>query len=72
MSSNAPANLRRVVVEGLQKIKDVEQDEWAVTIDQDSGLYTVSMTLDEDELMWLGLWDKFEGRASAVLLFSSS
>ncbi|ENI00582.1 hypothetical protein COCC4DRAFT_53609 [Bipolaris maydis ATCC 48331] len=60
MSSNAPANLRRVVVEGLQKIKDVEQDEWAVTIDQDSGLYTVSMTLDEDELMWLGLWDKFE------------
>ncbi|XP_014558657.1 hypothetical protein COCVIDRAFT_24905 [Bipolaris victoriae FI3] len=60
MSSSAPTNLRKVVIEGLQKIRDVEQNEWTATLDQDSGLYTVSMTLNEDEVIWHGLWNKIE------------
>lgn len=68
MSSSAPTNLHKVVIEGLQKIRDVEQNEWTATLDQDSGLYTVSMTLNEDEVIWHGLWNKIEGITSAALL----
>jgi hypothetical protein len=68
MSSTVPTNVRKVVIEGLQKVKDIEQDGWNATVDSNSGLYTVSMTLNEDEPVWQGLWQRIEGIPFVALL----
>ena len=66
--SPIPTDFCKVLIEGLQKFKDVKQDDWTATMDSSSGLYTLSMTLRRDELVWPGLWEKFEGTVTAALL----
>lgn len=75
MSPIVVKNLRKVVIEGLQKIESVEQGEdieqgedFAVTIGDENGLYNLSLDLNDDELMWPSLWRSIQGMPITPLL----
>lgn len=60
MAPSKPTNLCTVVIQGLQKAKDVEQDGWQATVDEDSGLFKVSTTFGEYEPLD-ALWKRIQG-----------
>lgn len=64
MAQTTSTSLRTVIIEGLRKVRDVEQDGWEATFDKSSGLSKVSMTLREDDTLD-ELWKRIEGNAIA-------
>lgn len=69
MLQTAPTNLRRVIIQGLQKVADVEPDDgWTAAVGENSELYNLSLNLRADEQMWPGLWQKIQGIPIAPLL----